>query len=167
MTDPNPTTEDVVCPNCDTRVTIHFSDRECDNCGANITELEQERYEAIRQLKQEIIDIVEASQFTLEMINIQDLVIRVDISAEGELTLETVDVTTADIDPIIERQTDFNALRQEIESLVGIMGSEVWYAESPDSPSGSKYGMKPDLQYRDKGEATMLFRGFSSIEGYT
>lgn len=156
MPQEDPMVQSVTCPNCHETVTIYYEDRECSECGANITELQSKLREKIRTVKREIQDVVENSQFDLTHTNLQKDVVRVDIEGDGPFRLDSVDMASDDIEPITDRQQDLSSLISSLKDIRGVADVEQWYAETTDTVQGSKYGMKPDLSYRDEGCVTLL-----------
>lgn len=146
----------VTCPNCKETVTISIYDQTCAECESDISDLQSQLRRKVREVKRLVREVVEQSKFELRTTNLQEDVIRVDVVGDGPFLLDSVDMSTADLEPITDRQQDLSSLLQEIRSIEGVAGIEEWYAESPDRGQGSKYGMKPDLAYRDEGEVTLL-----------
>lgn len=156
MSNGDPMVQSVTCPNCSETVTIYYEDRECSECGANITDLQSKLRENVRTVKQQLQEAVETSQFELKHTNLQKDVVRADIEGSGPFHLDSVDMSSADLQPITDRQQDLSSLIQTLRSIGGVADVEQWYAESNNRVTGSKYGMEPDLSYRDEGNVTLL-----------
>lgn len=151
----DPTVETVTCPSCNETVTIYYEDRECSECGANVSELQKEINHQVRSVKQEVQTIVENSAFELRGTSVQGEVIRVDMRATGPLLIDSVGVDSENMEEVMDRQEDLSKLRQSIEGIGAVTDTEAWYGEE-DSNRGSKYGINVDSTIRQEGDVTIL-----------
>jgi uncharacterized Zn finger protein (UPF0148 family) len=151
--------KDLKCPNCESVTRIHIGDPTCQECGADIKELNREKSEKVREVMGEVRETVnENSYLNLRRITKHDDVIRADVQADGSIKLNTDRMSdeSYDADAVIERQTNFSSLVADINGLDNVSDVEQWKAAELGHVKGSKYGMEPNLSHLDECDAVLL-----------
>lgn len=156
---PGSASREVECPECGEQVTIHFEDRECSECGINISERKREERNRLRSVKDDVAQVIRDSEVKLRDSRLQDNVARLDVQMDGPLTYDASEVNDVELENRVNRQNHLHELISEVKESEEVLDVEVWYAEESDTASGqtgSKYGMKPDLSLAGEGEVTLL-----------
>jgi len=137
----DPTVKNVKCPLCNEKVTIYYENRDCPECGENISEINNEINQRIHTIKHTVKDIIQQSQLELQNISKQGDVIQCTLQADGPLLLDSIDIDSDDMESVLERQEKLSDLRNKLESVEDVIDTEVFYGEESKNTYKSKYGI--------------------------
>lgn len=150
----------VVCPSCDEQTTIHIEDQTCDECVADIAELEREHSNRVREVLNRVREVADEGPFTVETIRKQGDVINLRLTGDGEFALDDTRLSdeSYDMESVLDRQQELEDFKKSIRKVDGVSGMEQWLSSryERDSGRGSKYGMKPSLEVAEDGTVVLL-----------
>lgn len=152
--------KNVVCPNCDEQTTIHIDDQTCEECGADIAELEREHSNRVRKVLNRIREVANNGPFTFKNIRKQNDVINLRLTGDGEFALDDTRLSdeSYDMESVLERQQELEDFKRDIREVDGVSGMEQWLSSryEQESSRGSQYGMEPSLEFAEDGTVVLL-----------
>lgn len=150
--------KEIRCPDCGEKTVIEPNVMDCDVCGYDIQAHQKQYAERRRSVQGQIRTVItQHNSFELVGTNLSADCVRVNLRAEGPISLDMDDVSSAGgIDEsIFDRQSELAELKSELTAIEHTGGIEQWTCDT-ETNRGSRFGVIPDMSYADETEITLL-----------